>query len=59
MAGAGDAVVDVPVLRPRVQILSVDGHSAMIVPSQGRVRLYLPGDAKMAPGVLVVDRAGI
>ena len=59
MAGAGDAVLEVPVLRQRVQVVSVDGPSEMVVPTQGWVRLYLPGDAKMAPGLLIVDRTSL
>ena len=59
MAGAGDAVLEVPVLRQRVQVVSVDGPSEMVLPTQGWVRLYLPGDAKMAPGRLVVDRTSL
>jgi hypothetical protein len=59
VAGAGDAVLEVPVLRQRVKVLSVDGHSETVLPLQGRVRVYLPGDAKMTPGKLVVDRTGI
>ena len=58
MAGNGAAVLEVPVLRPLVQVVSVDGHSETVLPLQGRIRLYLPGDAKMAPGLLVVDRPG-
>jgi hypothetical protein len=55
-AGAGAATVEIPVLRTAIQLLSVDGGSRTIPAIEGRVRVDLAGDAKMAPPVLVVDR---
>lgn len=56
-ANTGDAQVEVPVVRPRVTVISVDGTKQTLEASEGRVRLTLKGDSKMAPGILVVDRA--
>jgi hypothetical protein len=55
---ADDAMVEIPVLRQRVMVLSVDGNSETVPASQGRVMLHLQGDAKMTPGMLVIDRIG-
>jgi hypothetical protein len=57
VAGAGPAVVDVPVLRPQVDVVSVDGRKEEVAASQRHVRIQLKGDAKMAPGLIVVDRS--
>jgi len=56
LAGSGSATVEIDVLRPAVQLVSVDGLSRTIPVVDGRVRVDLEGDAKMAPPVLLVDR---
>jgi len=56
VAGAGGAVVEVPSPRGAVRVLAVDGTAQTIVVTNGRARVELGGDAKMAPPVLVVDR---
>jgi hypothetical protein len=56
LADTGDATVDIPVQRPQVQVVSVDGQSRSVTASDGRVRLDLKGDPKMAPALLVIDR---
>jgi hypothetical protein len=56
MANTGDAEVTLPVVRARVTVISVDGLEKSLEASGGHVHLNLKGDAKMAPGVLVVDR---
>lgn len=55
-ADTGDATVCVPVRQAEVEVISVTGRSSRVRASDGWVRIELPGDAKMAPGVLVVDR---
>ena len=55
-ADTGDATVRVPVRQAEVEVISVTGQSSRLRASDGWVQIPLPGDAKMAPGVLVVDR---
>lgn len=56
LAATGDAVVDVPVIRSRATVVRVSGKSGSVEASRGYVRVNLPGDLKMAAGVLVEDR---
>jgi hypothetical protein len=56
LADTGDATVEIPVQRPQVQVVSVDGQFRNVIASDGRVRLDLKGDSKMAPTLLVIDR---
>lgn len=56
LAGTGDATVEVPVRRPQAQVVAVDGQSRSVPARNGRVRLELKGDSKMAPALLVIDR---
>jgi hypothetical protein len=56
LADTGDATVEIPVQRPQVQVVSVDGQFRNVIASDGRVRLELKGDSKMAPALLVIDR---
>jgi len=56
VAGTGDASAELPVVRERVELLSIDGQSQRLAAAQGRVRVDLKGDEKMAPALLVVDR---
>ncbi len=56
LAGAGDAVVEVPVIRSRATVVRVTAKSESIEAHRGYVRVNLPGDPKMAAGVLVEDR---
>ena len=57
VAGAGSAAVEIPTQRTMVRVLGVDGSSQTVPAANGRVWVELGGDAKMAPPVLVVDRA--
>ena len=56
LANSGNATVEIPVRRPEVQVVSVNGTSQTITADQGRVRFELKGDSKMSPGVLILDR---
>jgi hypothetical protein len=56
LADTGDAMVEVPVQRSQALVVSVDGQSRSVTARDGRVRLDLKGDSKMAPAVLVIDR---
>jgi hypothetical protein len=56
LANTGDATIEIPVRRDRIQAVSVDGTSRTLPASTGRVRLELKGDSKMAPATLVIDR---
>jgi hypothetical protein len=55
-ADTGNATVRVPVKQAEVELISVTGQSSRLQASDGWVQIELPGDAKMAPGALVVDR---
>ncbi|MBE0544613.1 MAG: hypothetical protein IH623_25010 [Verrucomicrobia bacterium] len=57
LANTGDATVEVPVRRPQAQVVSVNGESRSVTARDGRVRLDLRGDSKMAPALLVIDRS--
>ena len=56
LAGTGPASVKVPVLHPRVQVISVTGQTNRVTAEAGRVRLDLKGEAKMPEPLLLVDR---
>jgi hypothetical protein len=56
LANTGDAIVEIPIRQPHSEATSVDGKRRILEPINGRVRLELRGDAKMAPPVLLVDR---
>ena len=55
-AGTGEATVRVPVCQAEVELISVTGQSSLRRASDGWVQIDLPGDPKMAPSVLLVDR---
>lgn len=55
-ADAGDATVRVPVCQAEVEQIFVTGQASRLRANDGWVQIDLPGDAKMAPGALVVDR---
>jgi hypothetical protein len=55
-AGAGDATVSIPIARGEAIIRQVDGASQVVHAVNGRAIIFLRGDAKMAPPVLVIDR---
>jgi hypothetical protein len=57
LAGGKGAVVEVPVRRERVKVVSVEGKSELVAAQDRRVRIELPGDTKMPPPVIVIDRA--
>jgi hypothetical protein len=55
-AGTGDATVSIPLNRGEAILRRVDGSTQIMRGDQGRVRIPLRGDAKMAPPTLVIDR---
>ncbi len=57
-AGTGEARVNLPLVNSSVMIQRVDGTIQTLVPNQKHLAITLPGDAKMAPPVLLIDRAG-
>lgn len=57
LANTGDATVEIPVRRPQVRVVAVDGTARTFTASNGRMRLELKGDSKMAPALLVIDRS--
>lgn len=57
VAGSGDAEVEVPVRQPQVEGVSVQDEHFPLPAVAGKVRVRLRGDAKMAPPVLILDRA--
>jgi len=56
LANTGDAMVEIPVRRSQVQVVSVDGSSRTFTASNGHAHLELKGDSKMASAVLIIDR---
>lgn len=54
--GGAPAQIDLPVQRTRIALRTPDGATTPAMPTAGRLRLTLPGDAKMPAPVLVVDR---
>ena len=56
IAGRGDATVEVPVRRTRVEAIAPDGQVQTLAATGPRVRLHLQGDAKMPAPVLLIDR---
>jgi hypothetical protein len=56
LANTGDAIIEIPTRRSHLEATSVEGQRRILEPINGRVRLELRGDAKMAPPVLLVDR---
>ena len=57
LADTGDATVEVPVRRDRVEVISADGRVETPAVVGQRVRLNLRGDVKMCMPVLLIDRA--
>jgi hypothetical protein len=57
VAGLGEAEVEVPVHRPQVEGISVQDEHFPLKAVDGKVRVRLRGDAKMAPPLLILDRA--
>jgi hypothetical protein len=57
VADAGDAVVEIPVTQTSVRAISGNGSAESIEANGGHVRIRLKGDPRMAPPVLVSDRA--
>ena len=55
-AGTGDAEVEVPCIREQIKAVQVNGTEAVMTGTNGRVRVHLLGDSKMAPPVLLLDR---
>jgi hypothetical protein len=56
LAGTGDAMVEVPVRRDRVKVISTDGRIEIFQATGQRIRLLLKGDTKMPAPVLLIDR---
>ena len=59
LADTGDATVEVPVRRDRLEAISADGRSETLAAAEQRVRLILKGDAKMPAPMLLIDRSDI
>jgi hypothetical protein len=59
LADTGDATVEVPVRRDRLEAISADGRSETLAAAGQRVRLILKGDAKMPAPMLLIDRSDI
>jgi hypothetical protein len=57
-AGTGDAEAGVPCVRKQVRRMLVDGSETMMTGTNGLLRIHLPGDKKMSPPVLLIDRPG-
>jgi hypothetical protein len=57
-AGTGDAEVGVPCVRRQVRRVLVDGSETVMTRTNGPLRIHLPGDKKMAPPILLIDRPG-
>jgi hypothetical protein len=55
-AGTGDAEVELPTIHQQVKVVQIDGTADAISGSNGRIRIKLRGDSKMAPPVLLIDR---
>jgi hypothetical protein len=55
--GASGAEVDVPAIQERVIQVSADASRIPLKSAGHAVRLHLEGDAKMAPPILLIDRA--
>jgi hypothetical protein len=55
--GASGAEVDVPTIRERVMQVSADASHIPLKSANHAVRVRLKGDAKMAPPILLLDRA--
>jgi hypothetical protein len=58
VAGTGDALVEVPLVRRAGVIVSLDGTTQNLQCTNGSISLRLAGDEKMAPPILIVDRKG-
>jgi len=56
LADTGDAMIEVPAGRDRVEVISTDGRGESLPATGRRVRLSLKGDAKMPAPVLLIDR---
>jgi hypothetical protein len=56
VADSGDAQVEVPVTRPQVTLVGVDGLESIANAPDHRLTIVLRGDPKMPPPVMVVDR---
>ena len=56
LADTGDATVEVPVRRHRVEIIAADGRRETLAAAGQRVRLHLNGDVKMPVPVVLIDR---
>ncbi len=57
--GRGEAIVRVPVTQSLVVVAQVDGTIRQQEATNGIVSLTLPGDAKMAPPILILDRKNV
>jgi hypothetical protein len=56
VAGSGNARVQVPVERAEVTLLHPDGSENQETATDHQLTVDLPGDQKMAPPVIVLDR---
>ena len=56
-AGTGDAEVELPTVRKQVRIVQIDGAEDILAGTDEHSRVHLRGESKMAPPVLLIDRA--
>ncbi|MHB1310242.1 MAG: hypothetical protein ACYC23_24505 [Limisphaerales bacterium] len=57
VAKTGDATIEIPARQAHVSIVSVKGESRGLAAIDGRVRLEMTGDPKMAAPFLILDRS--
>ena len=58
-AGTGEAEVKVPSIRQRITTVQVDGTETPETKANDSLKIYLRGDTKMLPPVLVIVRAAV
>jgi hypothetical protein len=56
-ADTGEAELALPCIRDQVRSVLVDGTETVLTSSNATVRVRLRGDTKMAPPILLLDRA--
>jgi hypothetical protein len=56
-AGPGEASVSLPARRSMAILRQMDGSQTVVPATNGKVTIFLRGDAKMAPPILALDRS--
>jgi hypothetical protein len=59
VAGTGSAEAEIPVAHNIVETVTIEGTRSTLKAAAHRVRIHLAGDEKMAPPVIVIDRANL